>query len=493
MKILSYLFSFIGLALIFVDCQPINEDDCPACPEITEIIPNHGRGGEEVLIVGNNFQDFIEGIDKVTFNGKEAILTDVPGQTTLMVQVPPQAGTGSVVVQIGQLSSIEIQEPPVFQYDVVRVDSISPSFARKGEIIFIHGAFFSDVAAENVVGFAGDAQAEVVTASDSILQVMVPSGARSGAIQVEVENFMAQSPAFTYVPTATVSTYAGLANVPGYAIGELSKVKFNNPIGIAIDKFNNVYVTDSSNGLRKIDADGVATNHPFLDNPIIRGIAIWDKRIFASDDTGDKVIEVTGGFRGYSAYGASFFLKRPGEGGLAIDNEGNLYASDLTGHMILRINPFQDTEKFVGNIQPGYQDGTGQEAQFNKPTGLAMDNSNNLIVCESVGFIRKVTTEGEVSTIIGPTSTANFNGLRGIAIDGQDNIYVADTQNHRICLVTQDGLVTTLAGKMLIGEFKNGIGDLARFNLPSDIARDSDGNLYVTDTNNHVIRKITLE
>jgi sugar lactone lactonase YvrE len=92
----------------------------------------------------------------------------------------------------------------------------------------------------------------------------------------------------------------------------------------------------------------------------------------------------------------------------------------------------------------------------------------------------------------GPAAEAQFNGPRGVAVDAKGNVYVADTGNHRIRMISPAGQVTTLAGGSEPG-YKDGKGSEARFNYPADIAADAAGNLYVADTANHCIRKITPE
>jgi hypothetical protein len=150
----------------------------------------------------------------------------------------------------------------------------------------------------------------------------------------------------------------------------------------------------------------------------------------------------------------------------------------------------------------GIGDGPGTLARFNSPFGLAADNSGNIYVADSYNHtIRKITPAGVVSTLAGtagsPGSTngnvsvAQFNSPRGIAVDTSGNIYVADTYNAIIRKITPAGTVSTLAG--LVGQtgWANGLGTNARFNQPWGLATDSSGNIYVADPLNFIIRKIT--
>lgn len=165
----------------------------------------------------------------------------------------------------------------------------------------------------------------------------------------------------------------------------------------------------------------------------------------------------------------------------------------------------------IGPLGGGYQDGAALEAQFHDPMGLAFDAHGNLYVSDWVNHrIRMVAPDGRVTTVAGagpsgpyggyvdgPADKARFFGPEGLAVDAQGNIFVADTFNDRIRRISSDGMVTTIAGSGLRttygfeGVLLDGPAETARFNDPSDVAVDASGVLYVTDRLNHVIRKIT--
>jgi sugar lactone lactonase YvrE len=145
---------------------------------------------------------------------------------------------------------------------------------------------------------------------------------------------------------------------------------------------------------------------------------------------------------------------------------------------------------------------TGSSAQFGIPHGIAVDAADNLYVTdESDPIIRKITPNRTVTTIVGLAgspgsvdgtgSAARFNGPTGIAVDAAGNLYVADTINHTIRKITPDRTVTTIAGLAGSPGSTDGTGSAARFNYPTGIAVDAAGNLYVADYANHTIRKIT--
>lgn len=147
-------------------------------------------------------------------------------------------------------------------------------------------------------------------------------------------------------------------------------------------------------------------------------------------------------------------------------------------------------------------DGTGSDARFYYPEGVAVDSAGNVYVADTNNStIRKITPAGVVSTLAGTAgvtgstdatgAAARFNSPRGIATDSAGNVYVGDTLNFTIRKITPKGEVTTLAGTAGIFGSTDGTGAAASFNFPNGVATDGDGNVYVADTNSPAIRKIT--
>jgi|GEM_PF-1291246 hypothetical protein len=152
-----------------------------------------------------------------------------------------------------------------------------------------------------------------------------------------------------------------------------------------------------------------------------------------------------------------------------------------------------------GDGTPGMVDGPIAQAEFQNPSAIALDAAGNVFVADTWNHaIRKISTSGIVSTIAGtgdagykdgPGKTAQFTAPSGIAVNHQGIVYVADTGNQRIRKIALDGTVTTTAGSGDAG-FTDGAGTAAKFNLPSGLTLDGDGNLYVADAANNRIRKI---
>jgi sugar lactone lactonase YvrE len=189
--------------------------------------------------------------------------------------------------------------------------------------------------------------------------------------------------------------------------------------------------------------------------------------------------------------------------GVAVDAAGNIYVADTGNSRIRKITPDGMVTTLAGSSS-GYFEGTGTVAQFATPSSVAVDGAGNIYVADTSNYrIRRITPGGAVTTLAGSTSgykddtgaAARFWFPQGVAADGASTVYVADTYNHRIRVITPDGEVTTLAGSggrgMSSGGYQDGPGGLAQFTLPSDVAVDGAGNVYVADFNNHRIRRIT--
>ncbi len=188
--------------------------------------------------------------------------------------------------------------------------------------------------------------------------------------------------------------------------------------------------------------------------------------------------------------------------GIAVDRSGQVYVADQNNHRIRKITPAGEVSTLAGTGSAGSADGTGATATFDSPHGVAVDQSGNVYVADSYNHsIRIISTEGLVSTLAGvggafgtlngTGGTAKFFYPYGVAVDTSGTVYVAEYGNHLIRQISPSGVVTNLAGVGGTGGAVNGTGGTARFNNPSGIALDTSGNVYVADIGNHLIRKIS--
>jgi formylglycine-generating enzyme required for sulfatase activity len=278
-----------------------------------------------------------------------------------------------------------------------------------------------------------------------------------------------------YVPAGyTFTTLAGLAGSPGSADGTGSAARFDGPAGVAVDSVGNVYVADYDNAtIRKVTPGGVVTT--------LAGLA---------------------GSYG-SADGTGSAARFDGPAGVAVDRAGNVYVADYDNATIRKVTPGGMVTTLAGLAGSyGSADGTGSAAQFGNPMGAAVDSADNVYVADmSNDTVRKVTPGGVVTTLAGLAgswgsadgtgSAAQFKGPYGVAVDSAGNVYVADTYSSTIRKVTPGGVVTTPAGLAGSTGSADGTGSAARFNGPQGVAVDSAGNVYVADTDNNTIRKVT--
>ncbi|WP_211454522.1 NHL repeat-containing protein [Collimonas antrihumi] len=272
------------------------------------------------------------------------------------------------------------------------------------------------------------------------------------------------------------STLAGSAGKAGSADGNGQQARFNQPGGIVIDLAGNLYLADTQNHIiRKVTAAGVVTT--------LAGSAGQ-----AGHDDG-----IAGNARFNQPWG------------LTRDSAGNLYVTDTGNDTVRKITPEGVVTTMAGTAgNPGSADGSGARAQFNSPRGITIDRTANLnlyIADSNNNTIRKLSQSGDVSTLAGTAGVvgsengggqrARFNQPNGIVIDSAGNIRVSDTDNQLIRNVSQTGVVSTLAGSAGSAGHTDGNGSSANFNLPMGIAADTANNLYVADTGNNLIRKVT--
>jgi sugar lactone lactonase YvrE len=177
--------------------------------------------------------------------------------------------------------------------------------------------------------------------------------------------------------------------------------------------------------------------------------------------------------------------------GVAVDSTGNIFASSYTNviYKISAATPPEVTIYAGMDGAPGLVDSLNPlSAKFDSPKGMAIDRDDNLYIADSNNnAIRKIARDGAVSTVAG----TGFNHPAAIAVDVSGNLYIADTYNNVIRKISATGFVTTVAGSG-VRAYADGTGNAASFNIPQGITIDKNGNLIVADTGNHSIRTVTV-
>ena len=285
-------------------------------------------------------------------------------------------------------------------------------------------------------------------------------------------------------PAGAVTTLAGLPGVSGTNDGTGNTARFNDPEGVAVDGETNIYVADRDNNeIRKVSPIGT--------NWMVTTLA----GLPGSQGTND-------GTNGNAQFHSPT--------GVALDVQGNVYVTDFYNNSIRKLAP-SGTNWVVTTLAglPGSQgtnDGTNSGARFNGPWGLAVGTNGELYMADFYNnTIRKATPSGTnwvVTTLAGlpgaqgtndgTNGNARFYFPAGVALDNKGDVYVADSDNFTIRIVTSSGtnwVVTTLAGEALKRGNADGTGSAALFNTPTGVVLDSATNVYVTDFYNHTIRE----
>jgi len=237
---------------------------------------------------------------------------------------------------------------------------------------------------------------------------------------------------------------------------------------VALDRSGNLYVADEGNNMiRKIDTNGNVTT------------------LAGNTNSGSQ-----------NGHGTNAGLWGPS--GVAVDGSGNVYVADQNNNMIRKIDPSGNVTTWAGNKTAtnawgwsgGFIDGIGTNAAFSGPIGVAVDGSGNVYVADKFNSaIRRIDTNDVVTTVIADSSV--FYGPMGVAVDRTGNLFVADTDGNAIREISAAGIVTTLAGGSYGFNMQDGLGTKATFNWPTGIAVDAAGHIYVGDSYNNAIRLLT--
>jgi len=315
--------------------------------------------------------------------------------------------------------------------------------------------------------------------------------------------------------------------------GPAASARLQSPQGLAVGPDGALWIADTGNGrVRRVDAGGLISTVAGAGRGGLVGEAIAaaaarllapaavaldaSGNLWLADSQAARVRRVSAGGwittaagtgqAGYNGdgFGALCQLNLPS--GLAADGAGNVYIADTNNHRVRKLTPGGVLTTIAGRGIRGYEGdgGSAVEALLDSPAGLAVDGEGNLYVADRMNHvIRKVTPGGVISTVAGtglagfsgdggPARQARLNHPMGVAVDRQGNLYIADTQNHRLRQVTAEGVISTIAGDGVPGfEGDGGPAAQARLRFPAGVAVDAEGNLFVADQDNHRVRRLT--
>lgn len=273
-----------------------------------------------------------------------------------------------------------------------------------------------------------------------------------------------------------VTLVAGASGTSGSANGTGAAATFNQPGGVASAGDATLTIADTANGMiRRVTSGGVVTT--FAGSATVRG--------------------------NVDGVGTAATFSSPA--GIALDPSGRLVVADSMNNTIRAITPGGAVSTLAGSAsESGTADGTGGAARFNHPVGVAVDSAGNAYIADSTNnTIRKVTSSGVVTTFAGLAGIAGiqdgdgpgalFNGPQGVALDSAGNVYVADTGSSTIRKISPGGSVITLAGLPGVAGLKDSVRDDAWFNKPQALVVDGAGTVYVADTGNAAIRRVSAD
>ena len=314
-----------------------------------------------------------------------------------------------------------------------------------------------------------------------------------------------------------ITTVAGIGT-SGYSGdgGPATSAALNLPNAVAFDSSGNYYISDWLNGrIRKVDTSGnISTAVAAGQGPL--AIDASSNIYFSNGENGVvfKYTVSTGVTTTFAGTGPS--ISASGDGGpatsatispqgIAFDASGNLYIADLGDNRIRKVNTLGVISTVAGNGTLGYSGdgGPATSAELYNPSYVAVDASGNLYISdERNNRIRKVSTAGTITTIAGTgvqgysgdggaATSATMYSPQGIQVDASGNVYFVDQGNNVVRKISTSGTITTIAGNGTTGYSGNGgLATQAELRGPDDIAFDANGDLYISDTYNFVIRRV---
>jgi uncharacterized protein (TIGR03437 family) len=321
--------------------------------------------------------------------------------------------------------------------------------------------------------------------------------------------------------SGTLLTVAGTGQ-SGYSGdgGPALSAKLTDPRDVAVDAAGSLYVGDgrrvrvisggtirtfAGDGVFGFRGDGAEAVWAHLSSPRAVALDGWGN-LFIADQGNYRVRKVTAAGTISTVAGGSPALPLTWPSGLASDPWGALWIADYLANRIRKVTPGGGYTTVAGTDKAGYggDDGPATAAQLNLPAGLAADAAGNLYFADSGNhLVRKISAAGIISTIAGKgvrgrggdggsALSAQLDTPAAVALDGLGNLYIADSYNHSIRKVTPAGTIVTVAGRGTQGfSGDGGPATSAELSFPSGLAVDRGGNLYIADRNNHRVRKVS--
>jgi sugar lactone lactonase YvrE len=464
-----------------------------AVPVVSSTVPANGTYGAGKTLdytVTFNVPVIVKGTPFVplslnTGGQVKALYLSGSGSATLLFQYPVATGnadadgvtTGATISLNGgtikDIVGINAQTSVPFASTAgVLVDTISPivlnaaALATKAEELFGAGklAEARDAAVEALKLDATNTRAQSMLASIRAKSVSRFNALTDVAVSSDGIGYVADSGNNTIrrIADSATTTIAGAAGQYGSVDGHADRARFNDPTGVAVAADGSIYVADQYNAtVRRLSLDGTVTT--------IAGRS-----------------GLTGVTEGVAAAARLSAPRR-----LAVAADGSVYIADAGNHAIRRISADRVVDTIATVNAPDRMD----------PAAVAIDSAGNVLIADSWSHVvRRIGSDHRVSVLAGvpgssgsadgPVGNARFNAPEGIAVDRNGNVYVSDSGNHTIRKIA-NGKVTTVAGGAGLPGAIDGPGTNSRLNHPAGIAFDAQGRLWVADSGNHTVRVLT--
>jgi sugar lactone lactonase YvrE len=486
--------------------------------------------GNVATIAGNGDAQLINGAaPKASFRGPVGVATGPYGEifvadTLNHVIRKIDAGVVTTFAGSGQIGALDGGADKATFYNPTGI-----ARDRQGNLIVsdLGSQTIRKVSPRGVVStLAGSAQGGFVDGTGAIARFHSPGGVAVDGTGVVYVADSGNNAIRRISPYGEVTTLAG-SGERGREDGKGRAASFSDPIDLTLDTQGNVLVLDRINQLiRKITPDGVVTSVASAPPDRMQyefpyGIAVdkagalyvaYNSGIVRKSLPGGEVLVIATPAASGLVDGPTGVSRLNAPTGLATDQNGNIYVADTENNVVRKILPDGRTEVLAGSGKPGHADGGSSEASFTRPEALVVDSKGNVYVSDS-DLLRKISPSGIVSTVAGqaelnhsvgpkdsdgPGLKVSLAQMGGLAVDKHDYVYVAETGRERIRKISPEGYVTTVAGGQrfsLFGPFgyDDGAARSATFHSPKGIAVDESGTIFVADTMNHAIRKISPE